>query len=242
MTYRILVVDDSPETLLIISSALQSLGIEVLPLSDSEAAAELLNQEKFDAIFLDLEMPKLNGFELAKAVRASTWNRTTPIVIVTGSNDRRVMAQSFAAGGNFFLAKPVDRKALSGLINTTRGTMLASRRGLQRASLQVDVRREDMRSLPLHCANISERGLLLEGDGSLRLGAEIKLSFALPRQAERIMVQGTVARVDEQGRAGINFRSLRHSDQQRIRMYVAEEFARIAAPASSVFARRRMLA
>ncbi len=241
MSFRILLVDDSLETLQLMSGALQSLGIEVLAMSDSEVAADVITQEKFDAIFLDLEMPKLDGFELAKAVRNSTWNRTTPIVIVTGSNDRRVMAQSFQAGANFFLAKPVDRKGLAGLLNTTRGTMLASRRGLQRAALQVEVRREDARTgLLLRCANISERGLLLEGDPSLQPGLEIKLSFALPRQGDRIVVMATVVRVDAQGCTGVNFRNLRQADQQQIRTYVAEELART--PTHSVPSRARMLA
>ncbi|MEO5936233.1 MAG: response regulator [Terriglobales bacterium] len=227
MAFRILMVDDSREALQLMTGVLESLSIEVLPLSDSRVAAGVINREKFDGIFLDLEMPNLDGLELAKAVRASTWNRTTPIVIVTGSNDRRVMAQCFSAGANFFLPKPVDRSRMASLLNTTRGTMLASRRGLERAALQVELKREDARSaLPLQCANISERGLLLEGDPSLRPGAEIKLSFALPRQPERIMVLVTVVRVDDRGRVGVNFRNLRHADQQRIRTYVAEELAR----------------
>ncbi len=243
MAFRILVVEDSLETLRLMTAALQSLGIEVLPLSDSEVAADIVNREEFDGIFLDLEMPKLDGFELAKAVRNSAWNRTTPIVIVTGSSDRRVMAQSFQAGANFFLAKPVDRKGLASLLNTTRGTMLASRRGLQRASLQVELRREDTRSnLPLRCANISERNLLLEGDPSLRPGAEIKLSFALPRQADRITVLATVARIDKQGCTGVNFRNLRHADQQLICTYIAEELEKTTRPVSGREASRRRFA
>lgn len=227
MSFRILLVEDSPETLQLMTDVLKSLSVEVLPVMDSEVAADLVTRERFDGIFLDLEMPKLDGFALAQVVRNSTWNRTTPIVIVTGSSDRQVMAQSFKAGGNFFLAKPVDRKRLAGLLNTTRGTMLASRRGLVRASLQVELRREDIRSnLSLRCANISERGLLLEGDPTLRPGAEIRLSFALPRQSGRIVVLATVARIDKQGCAGVNFRNLREAEQQRIRRYIAEEIAK----------------
>jgi two-component system, chemotaxis family, chemotaxis protein CheY len=227
MAFRILIVEDSVETLQLMTGMLESLGgIEVLPRSDSQLAVAMINGEKFDGIFLDLEMPRLDGLELTKVVRASTWNRTTPIIIVSGSNDHQAMAQGFQAGANFFLPKPVDRARMARLLNTTRGTMLASRRGLQRAALQVLLKREDIRThLPLHCANISERGLLLVGDSTLRPGAEIKLSFVLPRQPERITVLATVARLDDYGRAGVNFRNLRHTDQQRIRTYVAEELA-----------------
>ena len=231
MAIRILVVDDDLETLALMTEVLGAFEVEVLPLSDSEEAAALVNREKFDGIFLDLLMPKLDGFRLAKAVRASSWNRTTPIVIVTGSGERRVMQQAFHAGGNFFLSKPVDRQRISILLNTTRGAMLANRRGLQRAPLRVEVRREDAKSNdPLWSCNLSERGLLMEGDRSLRVGAEVRISFSLPQQRERIVATGIVARTDGQGQAGVSFRHLRQTDRQRIRIYVAEELAKTQAP------------
>lgn len=228
MPVRILVVEDDLETLELMAEVLGSFAIDVLPLSDSEEAAALVNREKFDGIFLDLIMPKLDGFRLAQAVRVSTWNRTTPLVIVTGSADRRVMQQAFHAGGNFFLSKPVDRRRLAILLNTTRGAMLANRRGLQRAPLHVEVRREGAKD-GLWSRNISERGLLVEGDRTLRAGMPVTLTFSLPPQMERIVALGVVARSDDLGRAGISFRNLRQTDRQRIRIYVAEEMAKMPA-------------
>ena len=226
MAIRILVVEDDLETLSLMSDVLRLFDVEVVPLSDSEEAASVVNREKFDGIFLDLMMPKLDGFRLAQAVRASTWNRTTPVVIVTGSHDRKVMQRAFQAGGNFFLPKPVDRNRLSILLNTTRGAMLANRRGLQRAPLHVEVRREASKQQPLWSCNISERGLLMEGDGSLHPGNEVAIAFSLPHQPGRIVATVRVTRVDPQGRVGASFRDLRQTDRQRIRIYVAEELER----------------
>jgi len=224
MAIRILLVEDDPETLELMATVLRSFDVEVLPLGDSEEALAVINREKFDGIFLDLVMPKLDGYRLAKAVRRSSWNPTTPIVIVTGSNDRRVMQEAFHAGGNFFLPKPVDRNRLAILLNTTRGAMLANRRGLQRAPMRVPVRRD--RAAEIWSCNISERGILVEGDRSLYVGQEVRLAFALPRQSEVITVEGVVARVDGVGRAGIAFRHVRATDRQRIRIYVADELER----------------
>jgi hypothetical protein len=50
-----------------------------------------LKEEKFDAVFFDLRMPPSDGIELARQIRASLLNRTTPIVIITGVEDRCVM-------------------------------------------------------------------------------------------------------------------------------------------------------
>jgi CheY-like chemotaxis protein len=224
MAIRILVVEDDVPTLELMTDVLRSFEVEVVPENDSEEAAATINREKFDGIFLDLAMPKLDGYRLAKAIRISSWNRTTPIVIVTGSNDRRVMQQAFHAGGSFFLPKPIDRNRLAILLNTTRGAMLANRRGLQRAALRVAAQREDVKaSPPLWTVNISERGLLFEGDRQLHVGQQITLSFCLPEQTDRIVTQVVVARTDERGRAGAGFRALRQTDRQRIRIYVAQE-------------------
>jgi CheY-like chemotaxis protein len=83
-----------------------SLKAEVCSVSDSVQAAALVNQEKFDGVFLDLEMPNINGFDLARQIRKSSWNKSAPIVIVTGRDDRRTMQEVFAIGATFFLQKP----------------------------------------------------------------------------------------------------------------------------------------
>ena len=85
---KLLVVEDNIASLELMTEVFQNLETEVRPISDSQLAAELVNQEKFDGIFLDLEMPKLHGFELAQKIRQSSWNKLTPIVIVTGRDER----------------------------------------------------------------------------------------------------------------------------------------------------------
>ena len=85
---KLLVVEDDLASLELMAEVFTSLNAEVCPVSDSEKAADLVNQEKFDGIFLDLEMPNLNGFDLARLIRKSSWNKSTPIIIVTGRDER----------------------------------------------------------------------------------------------------------------------------------------------------------
>ncbi|HEX4427328.1 MAG TPA: response regulator, partial [Terriglobales bacterium] len=118
VTLKILVVEDDAASLELMTEVFTSLQADVKPVSDSEEAAGIINKQKFDGIFLDLEMPHLNGFELAGVVRKSSWNKSTPIIIVTGRDERQTMKEAFALGATFFLQKPVDRQKLSNLFRT----------------------------------------------------------------------------------------------------------------------------
>src|SRR5438309_2772422 len=128
MGLKVLIVEDDPISLELMSEVLASLEAEVQPISDSEHAASLIKNERFDGIFLDLEMPKMNGFELACHIRQSSWNKSTPIIVVTGREDRKTMQQAFDVGATFFLQKPVDRQKMLLLFRTARGTMFDNRR------------------------------------------------------------------------------------------------------------------
>jgi CheY-like chemotaxis protein len=136
---KLLVVEDDLASLELMTEVFRSLKANVRPVSDSEEAARRVNQEKFDGIFLDLEMPKLNGLDLAREIRKSSWNKSTPIIIVTGQDERETMQGAFAVGATFFLQKPVDRQKLSKLFRTVRGGMLENRRRSTRVPLQTDV-------------------------------------------------------------------------------------------------------
>src|SRR6202043_3504866 len=136
---KLLVVEDNIASLELMSEVFTSLKAEVRPVSDSEEAVGIVNQEKFDGIFLDLEMPKLNGFDLARVIRKSSWNKSTPIIIVTGRDERQTMQEAFAVGATFFLQKPVDRQKLSILFRAVRGGMLENRRRSTRVPIQTDV-------------------------------------------------------------------------------------------------------
>lgn len=136
---KLLIVEDDVACLELMAEVFTSLKAEVRPVSDSQKAASLVNQEKFDGVFLDLEMPNLHGFDLARQIRQSSWNKSTPMVIVTGRDDRKTMQEAFAIGATFFLQKPVDRQRLSRLFRTVRGGLFESRRRHIRVPLQTAV-------------------------------------------------------------------------------------------------------
>jgi CheY-like chemotaxis protein len=103
---KILVVDDEIIARQLICSAVGKADLEAVGLDDPLAAQRLLKRERFDLIFLDVEMPGLTGLELCVKIRAMEPNRSTPIVFVTSHSDFGSRAQSALSGGNDFIAKP----------------------------------------------------------------------------------------------------------------------------------------
>ncbi|MGP8199385.1 MAG: response regulator [Limisphaerales bacterium] len=102
----ILVVDDEPIARRTISVAMAKSNLRCIGLEDSRAALNLLRENPFDLIFLDAEMPGMNGFELCGELRKLPTNKATPVIFVTSLTKFEVRAQSSLAGANDLIAKP----------------------------------------------------------------------------------------------------------------------------------------
>jgi len=103
---KILVVDDEAISRRAIVYALEKARLKSVNVEDSQEALQLLNENEFDLIFLDVDMPNMNGFELCARLRAMPQHRKTPVVFVTSLNDFDSRASSTMAGGNDFIGKP----------------------------------------------------------------------------------------------------------------------------------------
>src|SRR5438105_5166533 len=218
---KLLVVEDDAASLELMTEVFQSLKTEVRPVRDSEEAAIMVNRERFDGIVLDLEMPRLHGFDLARRIRQSSWNKSTPIIIVTGRSERETMQDAFAVGATFFLQKPVDRQKLNKLFRTVRGGMLENRRRYTRVPLQTDVTVVvGSRTISGVIWNLSQGGMQVEV-GGLQLKDAVRLSFRLPVSGVAIEVAGMVV-WGNQNRHGVQFTNVSAKNQASIRQFVSE--------------------
>jgi CheY-like chemotaxis protein len=218
---KLLVVDDDLVTLGLMTEIFTSLKAEVLPISDSRQAAALVNKEKFDGIFLDLEMPDMHGFQLAEKVRESSWNKLTPVVIVTGRDQHDSMHQSFARGATFFLQKPVDKQKLASLFRTVRGPLFENRRRYLRVPLQTEIIcNVGGRTLTGRTWNLSQGGMQIEA-GSLAEDDTVRLSFKLPGSAVPIEAFGVVT-WSKPDRQGVHFTKMSAPHQEEIRRYISQ--------------------
>src|ERR1700694_88760 len=139
MGTRISVVDDEPLICELIRDVLESAEIKSHTTSDSQQASILIREEKFDAVFLDVNMPAPDGIALARQVRASALNRTTPIVMITGESDRHLLSRVFEAGATFVLFKPIDRHRLMRLIRVSEDIIQRESRKFQRVKVTCKV-------------------------------------------------------------------------------------------------------
>jgi len=218
---KVLIVEDNIASLELMTEVFVSLKAEVRPISDSEKAVAMVNQEKFDGIFLDLEMPNLNGFDLARLIRKSSWNKATPIIIVTGRDDRKTMQDAFTIGATFFLQKPVDRQKLSVLFRTVSGGMIENRRKYTRAPIRAGVAcNVGSRTLRGVSWNLSQGGMQVEVS-DLKPKDAVRLSFQLPISDVVIEAAGIVVWGNEK-RQGIQFTSVGAQSEQSIRQFMVE--------------------
>ena len=109
---RILVVDDTPETLEIMTMRLQRHGYDIVTAVDGEDALEKVRAVAPDLVLLDIMMPKLDGIEVTKRLKADTSLPFIPIVLLTAKADAKDMIAGLDAGGDDYLTKPVDHGAL----------------------------------------------------------------------------------------------------------------------------------
>ena len=128
MSLEILVVDDDENFLLLVKRVFElHRGATVHDVADGRTAIALIQETKYDGIFLDLNMPEIDGFEVARKIRASEVNKRTPIVVITAHSTLECMREARAVGATFILSKPVDQKALRKLFDTAQGAMWAER-------------------------------------------------------------------------------------------------------------------
>jgi CheY-like chemotaxis protein len=102
----ILVVDDEPLSRRAISRALEKAKLKSVNVEHPEVAYRMLSETRFDLVFLDVDMPAMNGFELCAQLRKLPGHQRTPVVFVTKLNDFASRAKTMTSGGNDFIAKP----------------------------------------------------------------------------------------------------------------------------------------
>jgi adenylate cyclase len=109
---RILVVDDNASNIKIMQVRLASEGYDVVTAADGEEALAAAREQLPDLILLDVMMPRLDGIEVCRRLRADPAFPFTPIVLVTAMTDTKDVVAGLEAGGDEYLTKPIDHRAL----------------------------------------------------------------------------------------------------------------------------------
>ncbi|MCF8032325.1 MAG: response regulator [Desulfarculaceae bacterium] len=113
---KVLVVDDEELNRELLEDLLIPLGYEVTSAPDGQSALDMAAQDPPDVILLDVMMPGLNGFEVARKLRQEAKTQNTPIVMVTALKAVEDRVKALESGANDFLSKPVDKVELQATV------------------------------------------------------------------------------------------------------------------------------
>jgi two-component system alkaline phosphatase synthesis response regulator PhoP len=114
---KILIADDEPDIIEIISFHLTKAGFNVMTAKDGSDAIEKAKLFTPDCILLDIMMPKRNGFEVCEYLRSNKQFDKTLIVLLTAMNDENSHIKGLELGGDDFVSKPISPKVLLSRIN-----------------------------------------------------------------------------------------------------------------------------
>jgi two-component system, chemotaxis family, CheB/CheR fusion protein len=118
VTHRVLIVDDNPDTTDTTTEIAKSWGHDVAVANSGPAALDLAGQMHPDIILIDIGLPEMNGYELARRLRQLPGMETTRLIAVTGYGREEDRQAAHEAGFNLHLTKPVDPSRLKRLLAT----------------------------------------------------------------------------------------------------------------------------
>jgi putative two-component system response regulator len=108
----ILVVDDLEAVLRLMVDILSAEGYRVLKAHDGDEALEVVAREQPDLVISDVRMPRCDGFDLCRALKAAASTRLIPVVLMTGASEAHDRIHAIEAGAHDFVRKPIDQAEL----------------------------------------------------------------------------------------------------------------------------------
>jgi adenylate cyclase len=179
----ILVVDDVPDNVEILQMRLESQGYEVVTAGDGIEALEKTRELLPELVLLDIMMPKLDGVETVKRLKAEPSLPFIPVILVTAKADAKDVVAGLESGGDDYLTKPVDHAALSARV-----------RSMLRIKALHDTVQDQKTRLEAQAAELATWNRTLEERVAVQLGELDRVGrlkrFLAPQLAEMIVSTG----------------------------------------------------
>ena len=114
---RILIVEDSPTILYVMGDTLTKLGHEVLQAANGAEAVTMATEHKPDVVLLDVILPKLNGYQVCRKIKAQPETKHIPIIMVTSKGKQTDRHWGLEQGADAYIVKPVDPDELQSILS-----------------------------------------------------------------------------------------------------------------------------
>jgi len=115
---NILIVDDMPANLKVLSDILKGEGYKVRPVPNGTMALQVAEKEKPDLILLDIMMPEIDGFEVCRRIKENPKLREIPIIFISALNDTKDIVKALKCGGVDFITKPFQAEEVTARVHT----------------------------------------------------------------------------------------------------------------------------
>ncbi len=115
---RILLVDDQPSNLAVLTAALEPAGYEILAAPNGAAALKVARKAQPDLVLLDILMPDLDGLETCRRLKADESTRDIPVIFITARNEMSSIVEGFNAGGVDYVVKPFETEIVLSRVAT----------------------------------------------------------------------------------------------------------------------------
>ena len=114
---KILAIDDKKENLLVLEAVLDDFQCELLCVTTGDEGLKLILEHDFALALLDVQMPGMNGFEVAELIRGIKKSKFLPIIFITANQDQDAKFKGYEAGAVDFLFKPLDTNILKSKVS-----------------------------------------------------------------------------------------------------------------------------
>jgi len=164
----ILIVDDRNENLVALESLLERPDLQLLKADNGNDALKLLLRHEVALVLLDVQMPGMNGFEMAELMRRNKKTQSIPIIFVTANGDKRQLFRGYEVGAVDYLAKPIESEVLLSKV---------------KIFLELDHQRRELEDQLLQIQRLklqNEQLLHALGDGVMAVDASGNISFVNP--------------------------------------------------------------
>jgi two-component system, cell cycle response regulator len=231
---RILLVDDTKLVLELEKSFLKVSNVDVLTASNGREALELIRKDPPDLVFMDMNMPEMDGLTCCSTLKGDPFLSEIPVVMLTTAGREGDRERALQAGCNDYLTKPIDRREF--LEKARKYTEAVYRRELRIPSLFPVLFLLGKTPMGGHAMDISDGGIFLATHEQVHQDAPLKLVFYLPAETPLLMeVAGRVAWVNEEPKRvhsslpagfGVEFLDLDEKGDAALKGFVQAEVAK----------------
>jgi len=229
---KVILVDDVELLIELERTFLRREEVQLFTARDGVEALEIIRRERPDLVFLDAQMPVMDGCECCRKVKDDEELRSIPIVMLTASVAEEDLEKCRASGCDDILVKPINRHFFVEAAGTY---LFLTGRAAPRVGTQLSILfgPEGMNKMEKFTVNLSSGGVFIETDEIQPVGTVLELNFTLAGSEKEITCKGRVAWANLHGAKlnpdlpagmGVEFQGLELGDLEDIFAFVKKEF------------------